>query len=62
MDRRLDEIGVAPARRIDIIEEVAAYLHDRYEELLADGCTEAQARARALADLEADRFARELVE
>ena len=60
VDRRLDEIGLAPLRRIEIIEEVAAYVQDRYEDFVTSGLNESEARRLALADLETEQFAREL--
>ena len=60
VDRRLDQIGLPPTRRSDILEEVEAFLQGRYEELLAQGYGQAEARRLALADLETDRFVSEL--
>jgi putative ABC transport system permease protein len=60
VDRRLATLGIPPLRRADILEEVTAYLQDRYEELRSAGCTADDARRLALADLDTDRFAREL--
>jgi hypothetical protein len=60
IDRRLAALGIAPLRRLEIVEEVAAYLQDRYDELRSAGHPEPEARRLALADLETDAFAREL--
>ena len=60
VDRRLDQIGLPPTRRSDILEEVEAFLQGRYEEFLAQGHGQAEARRLALADLETDRFVSEL--
>jgi putative ABC transport system permease protein len=60
VDERLAAHGVAPLRRQEIIDEVATYLQDRYDELVATGRGPDDARALALADLETDQFAHEL--
>jgi putative ABC transport system permease protein len=60
IDRRLASIGVSPLRRVEIVEEVTAYLQDRYDEFRSAGYTSADARRLALADLETDALAREL--
>nr|MBA2301469.1 ABC transporter permease [Acidobacteriota bacterium] len=60
LDRRLADAGIPPTRRIDILEEVQAFIQDRFEELRAAGHDPDIARQLALADLETDTFAREL--
>ena len=60
IDRHLDAMGVAPLRRAEIVEEIAAYLQDRYDELHSAGFTSTDARRLALADLETDALAHEL--
>jgi putative ABC transport system permease protein len=49
--RRLGGLKLQPAREAEIVEELSQHLDDRYEELLADGATEAEARRAALAEL-----------
>jgi putative ABC transport system permease protein len=60
IDRRLAALGVPPVRRVEIIEEITAYLQDRCDEFRASGYDRTEARRLALADLETDTFAREL--
>ena len=58
---RLPPLRLAPERELEIIEELAQYLEDRYEELRASGATERQAFAAAARELDIDgRLAREL--
>ena len=42
---------LAPAREAEIVEEVAQHLEDRYQELVAGGATEDEARRLALEEL-----------
>jgi predicted permease len=49
--RRLASSKLAPAREAEIVEEVAQHLEDRYQELVAGGATEDEARRVALEDL-----------
>ena len=37
VDRRLAALGVPPLRRVEIIDEVAQHVEDRYDELKAEG-------------------------
>ena len=48
---RLKPSRLAPTREAEIVEELALYLEDRYEELLAGGMNEAEARGQTLAEL-----------
>jgi putative ABC transport system permease protein len=58
---RLSRSGLAPAREAEIVEELSQHLEDRYEQSLASGATEDEARASALLELtEGDLLAREL--
>jgi predicted permease len=58
---RLAGLRLAPTREAEIVEELAQYLEDCYEELLAGGSTEADAWRRTLEELnECDLLAREL--
>jgi predicted permease len=59
--RRLTSLNLPPAREAEIVEEVAQHLEDRFQELLAGGNTEEEARRLALEELsEEDLLARGL--
>ena len=59
--QRLAELRLAPTRESEIVEELAQHLDDRYEDLLAAGAAEAEARRVALAELSGnDLLTREL--
>src|SRR6185436_4653413 len=49
---RLAGLRLAPTREAEIVEELAQYLEDCYEELLAGGSTEADAWAGTIANLD----------
>jgi predicted permease len=49
--RRLQSLKLAPAREAEIAEEVAQHLEDRYQELVASGSTETEARRLAFEEL-----------
>jgi len=49
--KRLAGLNLSPAREAEIVEEVAQHLEDRYQELVAGGLTEDQARRTALEEL-----------
>ncbi len=49
--RRLASLKLAPAREMEIVEEVAQHLEDRYQELVAGAVTEEEARRVALEEL-----------
>src|ERR1044072_9507109 len=58
---RLSRTGLAPEREAEIGEELAQHLEDRYEQSLASGATEDEARRAALMELtEGDLLAHEL--
>ncbi|MBX3277723.1 MAG: ABC transporter permease [Acidobacteria bacterium] len=58
---RLANLKLEPTREAAIVEEIAQDLEDCYEELLARGLTEAEARRQALAELSGNELlAREL--
>jgi putative ABC transport system permease protein len=48
---RLAQSGLEPAREVEIVEELAQHLEDRYEQALAGGATEEEAREAALREL-----------
>jgi putative ABC transport system permease protein len=59
--KRLAGLKLAPVREAEIVEEVAQHLEDRYQELVAGGATEEEARRLALEELsEEDLLARGL--
>ena len=59
--KRLAGLRLAPTREAEIVEELAQYLEDCYEELLAGGTTKADARRKTLQELhESDRLTKEL--
>ena len=49
--KRLRPLRMAPPREAEIIEELSQHLEDRYQELLASGPTEAEARRSVLEEL-----------
>jgi putative ABC transport system permease protein len=58
---RLSRSGLAPEREAEIVEELSQHLEDRYEQSLASGATEDEARRAALLELkEGDLLAQEL--
>jgi hypothetical protein len=46
--RRLGNLKLDPIRELEIVEELAQHLEERYEELLARGATEEEAFRSAL--------------
>jgi predicted permease len=60
VDRRLAGLGVPPLRRVEIIDEIAQHVEDRYDELKGEGRSDDEAGRLALADLEGPRLAREV--
>src|SRR5262249_19818029 len=59
--RRLQSLQLTPTREAAVVEELALYLDDCYDELLAGGATEAEAYRQTLAELSgSELFAREL--
>src|SRR6266508_1235009 len=49
--QRLAGLHLAPTREAAIVEELAQYLEDYYDELLAGGASDAEAYEQALAEL-----------
>ena len=49
--RRLSELRLSPPREAEIVEELSQHLDDRYEELRADGSSDADARRTAIEEL-----------
>ena len=59
--QRLARLKLAPTRESEIVEELAQHLDDRYQELLADDISGADAERLTLAELSEDELvAREL--
>lgn len=59
--RRLAPLKLAPAREAEIVDELSQHVEDRFQELLADGLAEAEARRLALEELrDEDMLARGL--
>src|SRR5262249_59096130 len=59
--RRLANLKLSPTREAAIVEELAQYLDDCYEELQAGGASEAEAYRQTLAELSgSELLAREL--
>ena len=54
--RRLASLNLPPAREAEIVEEVAQHLEDRYQELVAGGATEEEARRVALQELSGENL------
>jgi putative ABC transport system permease protein len=57
---RMARLKLAPARESEIVEELAQHLDDHYQELLADGVSDADAEQLALAELSENDLFREL--
>ena len=58
---RLAGLRLSPERQAEIVEELSQHLEQRYEELRAEGATEAEARRLALDELlEPDALARQM--
>src|SRR3954447_7176921 len=49
--RRLDGLGLSPAREAEIVEELSQHLDDQYEQALSHGATEEAAREDVLREL-----------
>jgi len=56
--RRLAPLKLSPTREAEIAEEVAQHLEDRYQELLASGRTDDEARRTAIENSKAKIFSR----
>ena len=53
-------VGLDPAREAEILEELGQHLNDRYEELLAAGASEDEARRAAIGELEGGKLSASL--
>jgi putative ABC transport system permease protein len=60
VERRLGSLDIPALRQVDVVEEVCAYLQDRYDEFRSAGHDDAEARRLALAHLDSEALAREL--
>src|SRR5207237_3533118 len=50
---RLAELGLPPAREAEIVEELSQHLAEQYEEAIARGASEEEARQRVFEELSA---------
>ena len=57
---RLADIGLRPVDEIDVAEEIAQHIEDRYRQLCADGRPEDEAADLSLRELEGDQLASDL--
>jgi putative ABC transport system permease protein len=61
ISQRLGPANLDPVREAEVVEELSQHLDDRYQELRANGVSDAEARRRALEELkDSDLLAREL--
>jgi predicted permease len=61
ISKHLASLQLEPAREAEIVEELAQHLDDRYQEMLAGGASEEEARRATLAELsQSDMLAKEL--
>ena len=54
--RRLAPLNLAPAREVEIADELAQHLEDRYQELLSRGETPESAQGAALEELRSNKL------
>ena len=54
--KKLAHLKIDPAREAGIVEELSQHLDDRYEEMIAGGASEAEARRAVMEDLEASEL------
>ena len=54
--KRLAHLKIDPAREAGIVEELSQHLDDHYEEMIAEGASEAEARRAVIEDLEASEL------
>ena len=52
--KRLEGLGLSPAREAEIVEELSQHLEDQYEQTVSRGAEEAEARRAVLAELNED--------
>ena len=54
--KRLSSLNLGPAREVEIIEELAQHLEDRYHELVSGGATDEEARRDVLMELDSENL------
>lgn len=59
---RLAGCGLRPTTEMDVAEELAQHVEDRYQQLCADGVAPADAEARSLTEIDGQDFLAELRE
>ena len=59
---RLAGVPLDPADEIDIVEELAQHVEDRYRDLRAAGVADAEAHSRSLAEIDQHLLSTELPE
>ena len=60
--RRLAGLAIRPVDEIDIVEELAQHVEDRYAELRDGGATDDEAVGASLEELDGDTLCAELLE
>jgi hypothetical protein len=59
---RLTDAGLRPTSEIDVVEELAQHVEDRYAQWRADGLCDEEATARSLQELDGQELIPELLE
>jgi hypothetical protein len=59
--RRLARLNLRPADEIDIVEEIAQHVEDRYMDLCGAGVTDEEAVGRSLEELDGESLTEELL-
>jgi hypothetical protein len=60
--RRIAGLGLRPVDEMDIVEELAQHVEDRYAELRGAGATDADALGASLEELDGETLATELID
>jgi hypothetical protein len=60
--RRLAGLDIRPVDEIDIVEELAQHVEDRYADLRRSGATDDDAVATSLEELDGETLATEMIE
>lgn len=53
---RLAGTGLSPTAEIDVVEELAQHVEDRYQQLVADGVADTEAQVNALCELDGEEL------
>jgi hypothetical protein len=59
---RLNGVSIHPATALDLTEELAQHLEDRYRQLRAEGLSDEEAAARSRAEIDGDDLLTNLAE